>query len=129
MSTTCSESIERAWYVIDAEDQVLGRLATRVATVLRESTSRCCAPHGCRRLRRRHQRGQVKLTGNKEAAKEYHRYVVTRADSRSVLLPNFVKRIPSGSSRRRSRACCRRTDSREVISKLKGVWRWGASPR
>ena len=26
--------IERAWYVVDAEDQVLGRLASRVATIL-----------------------------------------------------------------------------------------------
>lgn len=30
-----AESIERKWFVVDAEGQTLGRLATRVATVLR----------------------------------------------------------------------------------------------
>ena len=77
MSTTItnSQSVERAWYVIDAEDQVLGRLATRVATVLRGKHKPTFAPHM--------DAGdyvvvinadKVKLTGNKEAAKEYYRY-------------------------------------------------------
>lgn len=30
-----AKEIERKWYVVDAKDQTLGRLATRVATVLR----------------------------------------------------------------------------------------------
>ncbi len=30
-----AETVERKWYVIDAEDQVLGRLATQIATLLR----------------------------------------------------------------------------------------------
>ena len=30
-----SQEIERKWYVVDATDMVLGRLATEVATVLR----------------------------------------------------------------------------------------------
>lgn len=33
--TPKESEIERKWYVVDAEDMVLGRLATRVATVLR----------------------------------------------------------------------------------------------
>ncbi|HLV02436.1 MAG TPA: 50S ribosomal protein L13 [Acidobacteriota bacterium] len=28
------DSIERDWYLVDAEDEILGRLATRIATVL-----------------------------------------------------------------------------------------------
>ena len=37
MSTTIANAatVEHAWFVIDAEDQILGRLATRVATALR----------------------------------------------------------------------------------------------
>jgi len=77
MSTTIpnSESVERTWYVIDAEDVVLGRLATRVATVLRGKHKPTFAPHV--------DTGdyvvvvnaaKVHLTGNKEAAKEYYRY-------------------------------------------------------
>lgn len=37
--------IERAWFVIDAEDQTLGRLATRVASVLRGKHKPTFTPH------------------------------------------------------------------------------------
>lgn len=30
-----AETVDRKWYVVDAEDQVLGRLATQIATLLR----------------------------------------------------------------------------------------------
>ena len=77
MSTTIpnAQTVERTWYVIDAQDQILGRLATRVATVLRGKHKPTFAPHV--------DTGdyvvvinadKVKLTGNKESAKEYYRY-------------------------------------------------------
>jgi large subunit ribosomal protein L13 len=37
--------IERAWYVIDASEAILGRLATRVASVLRGKHKPTFAPH------------------------------------------------------------------------------------
>ena len=37
--------IQRKWYVVDAEGQVLGRLATRVATVLRGKHKPTFSPH------------------------------------------------------------------------------------
>ena len=37
--------IERKWYVIDAEDKVLGRLATEVATILRGKNKPIYTPH------------------------------------------------------------------------------------
>jgi large subunit ribosomal protein L13 len=37
--------IERKWYVVDAEGKVLGRLATRVATILRGKHKPIFAPH------------------------------------------------------------------------------------
>lgn len=39
------EHIERNWYVIDAQDAVLGRLATQVATILRGKHKPMWAPH------------------------------------------------------------------------------------
>ena len=39
------EEIERKWYVIDAEDKVLGRLATEVATILRGKHKPIYTPH------------------------------------------------------------------------------------
>jgi large subunit ribosomal protein L13 len=37
--------IERRWFVVDAEGQVLGRLASRVATILRGKHKPIYAPH------------------------------------------------------------------------------------
>ena len=37
--------VERAWYVVDATDQVLGRLATRVASILRGKHKVIFTPH------------------------------------------------------------------------------------
>jgi len=38
-------AIERKWYLVDAEDRVLGRLATQVATILRGKHKPIFAPH------------------------------------------------------------------------------------
>jgi large subunit ribosomal protein L13 len=37
--------IERNWYVVDAKDQTLGRLATRIATILKGKHKAIYAPH------------------------------------------------------------------------------------
>ena len=37
--------IERTWYVVDAEGKVLGRLATRIASILRGKHKPTFAPH------------------------------------------------------------------------------------
>ena len=67
--------IERHWYVIDAEDVVLGRLCTRVASVLKGKHRVFVTPHvdcgdhvivvNCEK---------VKLTGRKLEQKIYHRH-------------------------------------------------------
>ena len=38
-------TVERHWYVVDAENQCLGRLATEVASVLRGKNKPTYAPH------------------------------------------------------------------------------------
>ena len=40
-----ANDIERAWYVIDLEDEILGRAATRIATVLRGKHKPTFVPH------------------------------------------------------------------------------------
>jgi len=77
MSTTIVnfDGVDHNWFVIDAEDQVLGRLATRVATVLRGKHKTTFAPHvDTGDFVVVINASKVKLTGNKEAAKEYYRY-------------------------------------------------------
>ena len=77
MSTTLSrpEDVEHAWYVIDAAEQTLGRLSTRIATVLRGKHKATFTPHV--------DTGdyvvvinaeKIKLTGNKLDQKQYHAY-------------------------------------------------------
>lgn len=43
--TPKADSIQRKWYLIDAEGQVLGRIATRIATILRGKDKPIYAPH------------------------------------------------------------------------------------
>jgi large subunit ribosomal protein L13 len=43
--TPSAKDITREWYVVDAEGQTLGRLATRVATVLRGKHKPIYTPH------------------------------------------------------------------------------------
>lgn len=67
--------VQRRWYVVDAEDVVLGRLSSRVAAILRGKNKPTFTPHA--------DTGdfvvvvnaeKVKLTGNKEASKVYRRH-------------------------------------------------------
>lgn len=67
--------IEHGWYVLDARDQVLGRLATRVATVLRGKHKPTYSPHldvGDYVVVINAER--VRLTGRKADQKEYFRH-------------------------------------------------------
>ncbi|NLH07331.1 MAG: 50S ribosomal protein L13 [Chloroflexi bacterium] len=43
--TAKKEDIERQWFVIDAKDQTLGRMATQIATILRGKHKPIFTPH------------------------------------------------------------------------------------
>ncbi|MGC2692667.1 MAG: 50S ribosomal protein L13, partial [Desulfobaccales bacterium] len=43
--TAGSGDVPRQWYVVDARDKVLGRLASRIAMVLRGKTKPVFTPH------------------------------------------------------------------------------------
>lgn len=67
--------VERQWYVVDAENMVVGRLASRVAAILRGKHKPTFTPHV--------DTGdfvivinadKVRFTGNKETQKEYFSY-------------------------------------------------------
>ena len=69
------QEVERKWYVIDAEDQVLGRLSTRVASVLRGKHKALYTPHvdtGDYVIVVN--AGKVRLTGRKREQKTYYRH-------------------------------------------------------
>ena len=63
----------RQWYVVDAADAVLGRLATRVAGVLRGKHNPAFTPHvDCGDFVVVINAGQVRLTGNKAKNKIHY---------------------------------------------------------
>jgi large subunit ribosomal protein L13 len=67
--------IGRRWYVVDATDQVLGRLATRLATVLRGKHKPIFTPHiDTGDFIVVVNAARVRLTGNKREAKTYYRH-------------------------------------------------------
>lgn len=67
------ETVERKWYVIDATDLPLGRLATRVAHVLRGKHKVTFTPHiDCGDYVIITNASKVKLTGNKLNDKMYY---------------------------------------------------------
>ena len=74
-ATPKAEQIKQDWYLIDASDQVLGRLATKVATLLRGKNKPYFSPHldtGDFVIVINAEK--IKLTGNKEILKTYKRY-------------------------------------------------------
>ncbi len=67
--------VEHKWYVVDAADQVLGRLSTRIATILRGKHKAIYTPHvdtGDHVIVVNAEK--VKLTGRKLEQKTYYRH-------------------------------------------------------
>lgn len=66
---------QRQWYVIDAGEQVLGRVATRAAGLLRGKGKASFTPHvDCGDFVVVVNADKIKLTGSKETAKQYYRH-------------------------------------------------------
>ena len=69
------ENVDRKWYVIDAEGVALGRLATKVATVLKGKNKATYTPHvDCGDFVIVIKAEKVKLTGNKLNDKMYYNH-------------------------------------------------------
>ncbi|RMH37013.1 MAG: 50S ribosomal protein L13 [Deltaproteobacteria bacterium] len=66
---------QRGWYVVDLEGQVLGRAASKIASVLRGKHKPTYTPHvDCGDFVIVLNADKVKLTGNKWSAKNYYRH-------------------------------------------------------
>ena len=69
------ETVERKWYVIDAADKPLGRVATKAATILRGKHKATFTPHiECGDYVIIINADKVKLTGNKINDKMYYNH-------------------------------------------------------
>ncbi len=89
------EDIEKKWYVVDAQDQRLGRLATEIANVLRGKNKPIYTPHM--------DTGdyvivinadKVVVTGKKSEQKLYRRHSGRPGGMKTETFANLQKRIP-----------------------------------
>ena len=107
------QDIERDWFVVDATDKVLGRLASQIALRLRGKHKPIFTPHV--------DTGdfivvtnveKIRVTGNKAEDKLYHRhsgYPGRHLDHQFLEDAGALSRPRA--ARRRSRACCPRARS------------------
>ncbi|OGW84413.1 MAG: 50S ribosomal protein L13 [Omnitrophica bacterium RIFCSPLOWO2_01_FULL_45_10] len=89
------KDIHRAWYVVDAKDKILGRLATKVATLLMGKGKAIYSPHqdvgdeviviNAR---------NIKTTGKKLSQKEYKRYSAYPGGLKIETLETVLKKKP-----------------------------------
>lgn len=89
------EEMQRQWFIVDATDMTLGRLATRVANVLRGKNKPIFTPHV--------DTGdfvivinaeKVRLTGNKLEKKEFYRYSGYPGGLKTIPLKKVMDKKP-----------------------------------
>lgn len=67
--------VEREWFVVDAENQIVGRLASKIATILRGKHKPSFTPHvDCGDFIVVINAEKARFSGNKETEKEYFSY-------------------------------------------------------
>lgn len=93
--TVSAKDIEPSWYIVDAEDRVLGRLASQVAAVLRGKHRPDFSPHldlGDRVIVTN--AAKVSLTGKKLGQKMYFRHTQYPGGERFTSLSSIMERNP-----------------------------------
>lgn len=89
-------TIQKDWYVIDATDEVLGRLASQIAKILRGKNKPSYTPHAdCGDYVIVINADKVKLTGKKMTDKEYVRYTGHPGGQRFATPEDYLHRRPT----------------------------------
>ena len=103
MATTVQKSymakdntVERKCYLIDAKDKVLGKIATKAATILRGKHKPTFTPHvDTGDMVVIINAEKVHVTGNKMQQKEYQRYSGYHGGQKIMKLDEMLKRAPT----------------------------------
>jgi large subunit ribosomal protein L13 len=87
--------IKRTWYLVDAKDQILGRLASKIAAVLRGKHKAIYTPHvdtgdGVIVINA----SMIKVTGKKLKQKLYGRYSGYPSGLKQVALEDMLEKRP-----------------------------------
>ena len=90
-----TEDIEREWYLVDAEGQTLGRLASRIAPILKGKHKPVYTPHlDCGDFIVVVNAEKVRVTGRKMDQKRYHRHSGYPGGLTSVTLRDQLNKHP-----------------------------------
>ena len=95
MKTSYPNPAAPQWYVVDAEGQILGRLATKIATVLRGRHRPSYSPH----LRSGDHvvvlnAAKIRVTGDKLEQKTYYRHTGWLGHLRSATMRELMEKDP-----------------------------------
>jgi large subunit ribosomal protein L13 len=94
--TAKQEDIKRKWYIVDAKGKILGRLAVKVATILRGKHKPIFTPHvdtgDCVVVINA---SQIKVTGRKLKQKTYSRYSGYPGGQREIVLETLLAKNPA----------------------------------
>ncbi len=94
-STPSIDSINRHWYLVDAENQTLGRLATEVASVLRGKNKANFTPHlDTGDFVVVVNAAKVRVSGNKAEQKLYRRHSGRPGGMKVESFQSLQKRLP-----------------------------------
>ncbi len=90
-----SETIERKWFIVDAEGQTLGRFASEVAKILKGKHKPEYTPHvDCGDYVIVLNCGKIKVTGNKATQKVYRHHTGWVGNLKEVSYQEMLKKHP-----------------------------------
>lgn len=91
-----TEEIQRDWYVVDANGKTLGRLATKIATILRGKHKSVFTPHvDCGDYVVVVNAEKIHVTGRKLTQKKYYRHSGYPGGLRETVLKDQLKKFPT----------------------------------
>ena len=93
---TKPREVEREWFVVDATDKTLGRLASEIAQVLRGKHKPTFAPHvDCGDYVIVINAGRIAVTGNRMEQKNYYKHSQYPGGLRTTSLRHMLEKYPT----------------------------------
>ncbi|NBC15933.1 MAG: 50S ribosomal protein L13 [Bacteroidetes bacterium] len=113
--------VERTWYIVDAEQQIVGRMASQIASTLRGKHKPYYTPHvDCGDFVIVVNAEKVRFTGSKETDKHYHTYSGYPGGERTHTPEELRQRRPGFLVRNAVRGMLPKgTLGRQMLKKLK----------
>jgi large subunit ribosomal protein L13 len=89
------ETVDKGWVIVDAQNEIVGRLSTRIAMVLRGKHKPDYTPHvDCGDNVIVINAGKVRFTGNKWSEKEYVRHTGYPGGQRITIAQELLRKNP-----------------------------------